>query len=76
MQGLCSTSTLIRAPEKARVEQPLLIFSPHLALGIPENAGVTSHFRPLLDTRGDRSEVATSDFLPTLGVGDPREWRR
>ena len=41
MQGLRSNSALFRAPEKARVRWPLLILSSRLALGTPENAGVT-----------------------------------
>ena len=39
MQGLCSTSAHLWAPEKAGVRQPLLILSP--CLGIPGNVGVT-----------------------------------
>ena len=41
MQGLRSDSALFWAPEKVRVRWPLLILSPRLALGTPENAGVT-----------------------------------
>ena len=41
MQGLRSNSALFWAPEKARVRWPLLILSPRLALGIPENVGVS-----------------------------------
>ena len=40
MQGLRSTSVLFGAPGKAGVRHPLLIFSPHLALGTPKNVGV------------------------------------
>ena len=40
------------------------MFSPHLALGTPQNAGVALHFRPLLGPREGRGEVATSDFVP------------
>ena len=75
MQGLRSNSSLFWAPEKARVRWQLLILSPRLALGTPENAGVTWQFRPLLDPREGTCEVATSDFVPALGVGDPRECR-
>ena len=35
MQGLRSKSALFWAPEKAGVRQPILIFSPRLALGTP-----------------------------------------
>ena len=41
MQGLGSNSAPFWAPEKARVRWTLLISFPHLALGTPENAGVT-----------------------------------
>ena len=41
MRGLQSKSTLFWAREKAGVRWPLLIPSPGLALGTPENAGVT-----------------------------------
>ena len=41
MQGSCGNSAHLWAPEKAGVRQTLLIFSPRLALGTPENAGVT-----------------------------------
>ena len=41
MQGLRSNSALFWAPEKARVRWPILILSPRLALGTPEDAGVT-----------------------------------
>ena len=59
---------------------PLLFPSPSLV--DRENAGVTSHFRPLLGPREGRGEVATSDFVPLCWgtlllllpfVGDPRE---
>ena len=43
---------------------PLLIFSPCLALGTPENAGVTQHFGSLLGPREGRGEVAMFDFVP------------
>ena len=50
---------------------PLVVFcSPWLALGIPENAGVTYHFRPLLGPREGRGEAAT-DFVP-LCLGIPQ----
>ena len=35
MQGLCSNSALLWAPEMARVREPLLILSARLALGEP-----------------------------------------
>ena len=41
IQGLCRNSALFWAPEKAGVRSSHLIFSPCLALGTPENAGVT-----------------------------------
>ena len=41
MQGLRSNSALLWAPEMALMREPLLILSPCLALGTPENAGVT-----------------------------------
>ena len=41
MQVLGSNSALFCAQEKARVRQPILILSPLLALGSPENVGVT-----------------------------------
>ena len=75
MQGLCSNSALFWAPEKTPVRWPLLILSPRLALGTPKNAGVTYRFRPLLRPREGACEVATSDFVPALGVGDARECR-
>ena len=53
----------------------ILIFSPRLVLGTPKNAGVTWHFRPLLGPREAKGEVATSDFIPAVGVGDPQECR-
>ena len=52
-----------------------MIFSHHLALGTPENAGVTLQFRPLFGPREGRGEAATSDFLRARGVGDTRECR-
>ena len=55
------------------MRQAFIIFSPRLALGTPENAGVTQHIRPLLRRRESKGEAAIYDFLPTLGVGDPRE---
>ena len=73
MQGLPSNSALFWAPEKAGLWHPLLIFFPPLALGTPQNAGVREHFRPLLGLREGRGEVSTSEFLPAVGVGDPRE---
>ena len=51
------------APEKAVVRWPFLILSP-LICGIPENAGVMQHFRPLVGPREGRGEVATFDFVP------------
>ena len=45
------------------------MFSPCLALGTPENAGVALLFRPLLGPREGRAEVAISDVLPALGIG-------
>ena len=47
MQGLRSNSALFWASEKEGVNQPIVILSPCLALGSPENAGVTYQFRPL-----------------------------
>ena len=41
MQGLRSNSALFWDPKKAGVTRPFLIFPPCLALGTPENAGVT-----------------------------------
>ena len=41
MQGLRNNSALFWAPEKELARWPLLILSPRLALGTPENAGVT-----------------------------------
>ena len=41
MQGLRNNSALFWAPEKARVRWPHLILSLRLAVGIPENVGVT-----------------------------------
>ena len=41
MQWIRSNPALFGAPEKAGVSQLLLIFSPRLAFGTPENAGVT-----------------------------------
>ena len=41
MQGLRSDSSLFWARDKVGVRYPILIFSLHLALGTPENAGVT-----------------------------------
>ena len=70
MQGLYSNSALFWAPEKAGLRQPLLIFSP--LLGTPENAGVMLQLRPFLGPQEGMGEVATSDFLPALGVGTPR----
>ena len=35
-----------------------------LCLGIPKNAGVTSHFRPLLGPREGKGEAANFDFVP------------
>ena len=74
MQGLRSNSALFGAPEKVVVRQPLLIFSPRLALQTPENVAVTYQFRRLLGAQEGGGEVGTSDFLPTLGVGDPRQF--
>ena len=51
--------------------QPNLILSP--LLGTPENARITSHFRPQLGPRERRGEAAKSDFVPLFG--DPRERR-
>ena len=68
MQGLCSTSALFWAPEKAGVRPPILILSP--LLGTPESARVTQHFRPLLGPREGTGEAATSDFVPFL-LGTP-----
>ena len=41
MQGLRSNYALFWAREKAPVREPLLILSPRLALGTPENPWVT-----------------------------------
>ena len=35
--------------------------------------GLRSNFAPLLGHREGKGEAATSDFVPVLGVGDPRE---
>ena len=49
-------------------EAPNSDFVP-LCLGIPENAGVTSQFRPLLRPGEDNGEAANSDFVPLcLGI--------
>ena len=45
MNWLGGNSALFWAPKKVGVRQPLLIFSPRLALGTLEDAGVTSQFR-------------------------------
>ena len=57
---------------------PILILSPFLGMGIPENAGVRYQFRPLLGPREGMGEVATSDFfLCSWGWGPPRmHWLR
>ena len=52
------------------MRHPIVIFSPCLALGTPEN-----ELRPLLGPREGRGEASNSDFLCALGVGDPRECR-
>ena len=41
MPGLRSNSAMFCAPENAGLRWPLLIVYPRLALGSPENAGVT-----------------------------------
>ena len=83
-QVLRSTSALFWAPEKAGLRQPILILSPFLCgsvalcLGIPEDARVTQHFRPLLGPRKDTGESSNSDFVPLSSrmsaplFGDPR----
>ena len=71
MQGLRSNSALLWAPEKAGVRYPILILSPFLGLGIPENAGVRYQFRPLLGPREGMGEVATSDLSLLLGLETP-----
>ena len=38
---IVGVTTHLLAPEKAGVRPPILIFSPHMALGTPENGGVT-----------------------------------
>ena len=43
MQGLHSNSALFWTPEKAGVRQPILFFSPHLALGPPRMQGLRSN---------------------------------
>ena len=56
-------------PEAAAVSRPVVVLTP--LLGIPDHAGVTRHFRPLLAPQEGRREVATSDFVP-LCCGSPR----
>ena len=73
--GLHSNSALFWPPEKGRVREPFVILSPRLASGTRENARVAWHVRPLLGPRESTSEVASSDFCPAFGVGDPREGR-
>ena len=73
--GLHSNSALFWPPEKERVREPLVILSPRLALGTRENAGVAYQLRRVLGPREGRGEVASSDFCPAFGVGDPREGR-
>ena len=48
-----------------------MILSPCVVLGTSENAGVTPQSRPLLGPQEGRGEVATSNFLFVLGIGDP-----
>ena len=55
------------------MRRPVLILFPGLVLGTAESAGVISRFRPLLGPGESRGGVATSDFIPTLGNGDPQE---
>ena len=56
------------APEKARVRQPILNWSP--LLGNAENALLTSQFRPLVRLPDGGGEVANSDVSPLLGTTD------
>ena len=71
MHRVGSDSALFWAPWKAGVRQPLLIFTPRLALETPKNAYVTQPFRRLPGPREGRGEAATSDFVRVIGVGDP-----
>ena len=74
MQGLPSISPYLWTPEKARVRQELLIFSPCLVPGTLKNAGVAQLFRPLvgLEKAGVRLPLLTP---PPAGIGDPGECR-
>ena len=73
MQGLRSNSALCLAQVKARASQPILIFSPHLVLGTPENAQVTQQFCSLVCPREGSGEVATVVFLYLrLVLGTPK----
>ena len=40
MQGLRRNSAIFWAPKKAGLRQPILIFSPHLALGLRSNSAL------------------------------------
>ena len=61
MQGLRSGCTLLPAPKKVGVRQPILLLSP--LLGTQKNAGVTWQFCPPLLQLNNRGEVANSDFV-------------
>ena len=54
-------------PREGKGEGATSDFVP-LCLGIPEYAGVTKHFRPLLGPREGKGEAATSDFVPLCWV--------
>ena len=71
MQGLHSNSALFWAPEKAGVRQPLLIFSPCLALGTPRRQGLGSNFVLFwaLEKAGVRQPLL--NFSPRLALGTP-----
>ena len=57
------------------MRQLVLISSLPLVLGTAENVGDAYQFRALLGPREGRDEAAGSDFLSTVGGGDPRECR-
>ena len=65
-----SNSAHLWAPKKTGVMAPVLILSP--VLRTPENAGVTSQFRPFVRSQEGRGDVVF-EFAPFSG--DPRECR-
>ena len=71
MQAFCGNSALFWGPEQARVTWPILIFSPRLALGTPENEGLRSNSALFWAPEKARVRWPLLILFPYLALGTP-----